>query len=75
MGAIPATLIVEFYQRVDWTWLSESVGSVNIAAAGGTAQVTVFTAAPGGGTSGAVAFTITAVNQGAGRTIYVEVWT
>ncbi len=48
VGAIPATLIVEFYQRVDWTWLSENPGSVNIPAAGGTAQTLVTATVPAG---------------------------
>src|SRR5439155_16212801 len=47
-AAIPATLIVEFYQKADWTWLTESAGSLNIAAAGGSAPFTVTATVPAG---------------------------
>src|SRR5439155_13170682 len=51
-AAIPATLIVEFYQKADWTWLTESAISLNIAAAGGTAPIRITPADPAGAQSG-----------------------
>ncbi|TLZ55657.1 MAG: hypothetical protein E6K17_05405, partial [Methanobacteriota archaeon] len=47
-AAIPATLIVEFYHKTDWTWLTESAGSLIIPAAGGSAPVTVTATVPAG---------------------------
>src|SRR2546426_1485105 len=51
-AAIPATLIVEFYQKTDWTWLTESAGSLNIPAAGGSQPVTITATVPVGAAPG-----------------------
>ncbi len=56
-AAIPATLIVEFYQKTDWSWVTTSVTSLNIAALVSqpvTVTLSVPTGTPAGYYEGAV---------------------
>ncbi len=51
-SAVPMTLTVEFYQKADWTWLTESPGSLVLAALGGTQSFTVTARTPAGAQPG-----------------------
>ncbi len=72
-AAIPATLIVEFYQKADWTWLTESAGSLNIPAAGGTSPVTVTATVPAGAQPGLYEGAVYLTDAGTTTTIPVVI--
>ena len=74
-AAIPATLIVEFYQKVDWGWLSEGTPPVTriIAAAGGTASFPVTATVPAGAQPGLYEGAIYLTESGVTTTIPVVI--
>lgn len=51
-AAIPATLLVEFYAKQDWAWITTSSAGLNIPAAGGTQTFTVTATVPAGAAPG-----------------------